>query len=58
MTIPVACMNAYMIVGPTNRNPRFFRALLMASLCGDTGGTSDIFFQWFWIGLASTKDQR
>ena len=24
---PIACMKAYMVVGPTNAQPRFFRSL-------------------------------
>jgi len=35
LTIPIACIKAYMMVGPTKRNPRFFMSLLIASDSGE-----------------------
>lgn len=39
-TVPIACIAAYIVVGPTNRNPRFFSALLRVSDSGVWAGTS------------------
>ena len=38
--MPVACMSAYAVVGPTKRKPRFFRSLASAVDSGVTAGTS------------------
>ena len=40
-TIPVACINAYAVVGPTNRKPRRFSSLAIAVDSGVTAGTWD-----------------
>jgi protoporphyrinogen oxidase len=56
-TIPVACMWAYTIVGPTNRNPRFTKSLLIFSLNSDLGGISFSDFHSFRIGLFPTNPQ-
>ena len=37
---PAACMNAYTVVGPTNRKPRRLRSLLSAVDCGVDDGSS------------------
>src|SRR6266540_718549 len=35
LTRPMACMSAYIVVGPTNVQPRRFSSLLMASAWGE-----------------------
>ena len=40
--MPVACISAYAVVGPTNRNPRRFSSLASAVDSGVTAGTSAI----------------
>ena len=37
LTIPMACMNAYIVVGPTNVQPRFFKALDKRTEAGEVG---------------------
>src|SRR5689334_14940700 len=39
-TMPVACINAYAVVGPTNTKPFFLRAFDMATDSGVVAGTS------------------
>ena len=34
LTMPTACINAYIVVGPTKRKPRFFMSLLIATEIG------------------------
>ena len=50
-------MYAYMMVLPTNLNPRFFKSLLSASDSGDVVGISSWVFQFPTMGLLSTNCQ-
>ena len=38
--MPIACMNAYTVVGPTNRHPRRFRSALMATDSAEVDASS------------------
>ena len=42
LTSPQACMSAYIVVGPTKANPRFFSSLASALDSGTCAGISDI----------------
>ena len=53
--MPTACMNAYMIVEPTNLKPRAFSAFENASDSGVRAGTSFIVRRAFTIGAPPTK---
>src|SRR5699024_11574949 len=55
--MPVACINAKQIVGPTKENPRFFKSLLMAVDSAVDAGTSACVAQSFNIGRPPTKRQ-
>ncbi|MOA66777.1 hypothetical protein D3C78_1936540 [compost metagenome] len=37
LTMPTACMKAYIVVGPTNVQPRFFNARDSAADAGEVG---------------------
>src|SRR4051812_16217778 len=51
LTMPVACMKAYMMVVPTNLNPRFLRSLDSASDASVRTGTSPLSLRLPWTGL-------
>ena len=58
--MPPDCMNAYVIVGPTNVIPRFLRSLLIAIDSGVApAGTSFIEAKSVWSGCEfRTNDQK
>src|SRR5262245_15376933 len=56
-TMPTACMNAYVMVDPTNRKPRLRRSLLRASDSRVDEGRSRSLVQRFWIGFPFTNPQ-
>ena len=58
LTMPIACISAYIVVGPTKRNPRRLRSLLSAFERSVFAGRSTSRFQRFTIGAPSTNDQR
>ena len=58
--MPIDCMNAYVIVGPTKLIPRFLRSLLIATDSGVApAGTSFTDGKSGWIGSEfGTNDQK
>src|SRR4029079_16684445 len=56
-TIPVACMKAYMMVVPTNLNPRVLRSFDRASDTSVRVGTSPRYLRLPWSGFPPTKPQ-
>jgi hypothetical protein len=55
--MPVACIWAYIIVEPTNLNPRFLRSLLTASEMSVVAGTCPGSVHAFLMGFPSTNCQ-
>ena len=56
--MPVDCMKAYMMVGPTKVIPRFLRSLLRAVEMGVSAWTSFIDGHSGWSGYPYTNFQR
>ena len=56
--IPMLCKKEYIILGPTNLNPNFFKSLLSLIESSVSAGTSDMSCHSFIIGSPSTYDQR
>ena len=56
--MPVACMKAYTMVGPTNLKPRAPSSLETLIETGVEAGTLAVVLNWLTFGLPSTKSHR